>query len=203
MFAFLRGTLHAKSPEVAVVDVGGVGYEVRIPLSTYYRLADVGGSVALRITTQVRADAISLYGFLEEGEQRLFAYLVSVSGVGARMALAVLSGLTVAEAALALTEKDVRRLQAVPGIGRKTAERLVVELKDKARSLLPGEGVTALAASAGATGPRTDVISALVNLGYPEGPASRAVDRVLDTDAAEPPGFEQLLRQSLQGLHRG
>ena len=202
MFAFLRGTLHAKSPEVAVVDVGGVGYEVRIPLSTYYRLADVGGSVALRITTQVRADAISLYGFLEEGEQRLFAYLVSVSGVGARMALAVLSGLTVAEAALALTEKDVRRLQAVPGIGRKTAERLVVELKDKARSLLPGEGVTALAAGAGATGPRTDVISALVNLGYPEGPACRAVDQVLDTDAAESPGFEQLLRQSLQQLHR-
>ena len=161
MFAFLRGTLHAKSPEVAVVDVGGVGYEVRIPLSTYYRLADVGGSVALRITTQVRADAISLYGFLEEGEQRLFAYLVSVSGVGARMALAVLSGLTVAEAALALTEKDVRRLQAVPGIGRKTAERLVVELKDKARSLLPGEGVTALAASAGATGPRSDTARCL------------------------------------------
>ena len=199
MFAFLRGTLHAKSPEVAVVDVGGVGYEVRIPLSTYYRLADVGGSVALRITTQVRADAISLYGFLEEGEQRLFEHLVSVSGVGARMALAVLSGMTVAEAALALTEKDVHRLQAVPGIGRKTAERLVVELKDKARSLLAGQGATAAVASAG---PRTDVVSALVNLGYPEGPASRAVDQVLDTIAAEPPGFDELLRQSLGRLHR-
>ncbi len=202
MFAFLRGTLHAKSPEVAVVDVGGVGYEVRIPLSTYYRLADVGGSVALRITTQVRADAISLYGFLEGGEQRLFESLVSVSGVGARMALAVLSGMTVAEAALALPEKDVRRLQAVPGIGRKTAERLVVELKDKARHLLAGQGATAPSANAGPAGPRTDVISALVNLGYPEGPASRAVDQVLDTVAAEPPGFEELLRQSLQRLHR-
>ncbi len=202
MFAFLTGTLHAKSPEVAVVDVGGVGYEVRIPLSTYYRLADVGGSVALRITTQVRADAISLYGFLEEGEQRLFAYLVSVSGVGARMALAVLSGMTVAEAALALTEKDVHRLQAVPGIGRKTAERLVVELKDKARSLLAGPGATAPAAGAGPAGPRSDAISALVNLGYPEGPASRAVDQVLDTVAGEPAGLEQLLRQSLQRLHR-
>ncbi len=202
MFAFLRGTLHAKSPEVAVVDVGGVGYEVRISLSTYYGLADVGGSVALRITTQVRADAISLYGFLEEGEQRLFAYLVSVSGVGARMALAILSGMTVAEAALALTEKDVRRLQAVPGIGRKTAERLVVELKDKACSLLAGQGATGPTASAGPARPRTDVISALVNLGYPEGPASRAVDQVLDTVAAEPPGFDELLRQSLGRLHR-
>ncbi len=199
MFAFLRGTLHTKSPEVAVVDVGGVGYQVRIPLSTYYRLADVGGSVALRITTQVRADAISLYGFLEEGEQRLFESLVSVSGVGARMALAVLSGMTVAEAALALTERDVHRLQAVPGIGRKTAERLVVELKDKARGLLDGGGAAAPAAGAG---PRSDVISALVNLGYPEGPASRAVDQVLDTVAAEPPGLEELLRQSLQRLHR-
>jgi len=202
MFAFLRGTLHAKSPDVAVVDVGGVGYEVRIPLSTYYRLVDVGGGVALRITTQVRADAISLYGFLEEGEQRLFSHLVSVSGVGARMALAVLSGMTVPEAARALTEKDVRRLQAVPGIGRKTAERLVVELKDKARSLLTSAEGTAAAARAEAAGPRTDAISALVNLGYPEGPASRAVDQVLDTAAAEPPGFDELLRQALQHLHR-
>lgn len=201
MFAFLRGTLHAKSPEVAVVDVGGVGYEVRIPLSTYYQLGDVGGPVALRITTQVREDAISLYGFLEQGEQRLFGLLVSVSGVGARMALAVLSGMTVAECALALSEKDAGRLQAVPGIGKKTAERLVVELKDKVRSLLPGDSAAAVAAGAGASGPRTDAISALVNLGYPEGPASRAVDQVLGA-VTEPPGFEELLRQSLQRLHR-
>lgn len=202
MFAFLRGTLHAKSPELAVVDVGGVGYEVRIPLSTFYRLTEVGGGVALRITTQVREDSISLYGFLEEGEQRLFQHLVSVSGVGARMALAVLSGLTVAEAALALTEKDVHRLQTVPGIGRKTAERLVVELKDKVRDLLPGGDPATVAASAEPAGARTDVISALVNLGYPEGPAGRAVDQVLGTAAAQPPGFEDLLRQSLQRLHR-
>lgn len=197
MFAFLRGTLHAKSPDVVVVDVGGVGYEVRIPLSTYYQLADVGGAVALRITTQVRADAITLYGFLGEGEQRLYLLLVSVSGVGARMALAVLSGMTVAEAAVALTEKDVRRLQAVPGIGRKTAERLVVELKDKALGLL-----SATAATPESRGPRTDTISALVNLGYPEGPASRAVGQVLESLTTDSPGFDELLRQSLQRLHR-
>lgn len=199
MFAFLRGTLHAKSPDVVVVDVGGVGYEVRIPLSTYYQLADVGGAVALRITTQVRADAITLYGFLGEGEQRLYLLLVSVSGVGARMALAVLSGMTVAEAAVALTEKDVRRLQAVPGIGRKTAERLVVELKDKALGLLSATGTAATPES---PGPRTDTISALVNLGYPDGPASRAVDQVLESFTTDSPGFDELLRQSLQRLHR-
>jgi Holliday junction DNA helicase RuvA len=199
MFAFLRGKLHDKTPEMAVVDVGGVGYQVRIPLSTFYPLADVGEAVALRITTQVREDSISLYGFLTEGEQRLFEHLVAVSGVGARMALAVLSGMSVAEAATALSNKDVRRLQAVPGIGRKTAERLVVELKERVRDLLEESKPTE--PSSLATGPRTDAISALVNLGYPEGPASRAVDQVLAA-AGEAPGFEDLLRRSLRGLHK-
>jgi Holliday junction DNA helicase RuvA len=199
MFAFLRGNLHAKTPESAVVDVGGVGYQVQIPLSTFYELADVGGAVELRITTQVREDSISLYGFSTEGEQRLFEHLVSVSGVGARMALAVLSGMTVGEAAAALVEKDARRLQTVPGIGRKTAERLVVELKEKVRHLLDREA-GAPGTSMPSVGPRDDVISALSNLGYPDGPATRAVDKAL-ASTGEPVDFEGLLRLSLQQLH--
>ncbi|MHC4934107.1 MAG: Holliday junction branch migration protein RuvA [Planctomycetota bacterium] len=200
MFAFLRGILHEKTPGVAVVAVGGVGYEVRIPLSTFYELGDVGEVVPLRITTLVREDAIQLYGFLTEGEQRLFQHLVSVSGVGARMALAVLSGMSVDEAAAALAGQDVARLQAVPGIGRKTAERLVVELKDRARTLLEQAREGAAPAPA-AAGVRADVVSALVNLGYPEGPAARATDRTL-AESGEGTLFESLLRGTLQRLHR-
>ncbi len=200
MFAYLRGTLHQKGPDTLVVDVGGVGYLVRIPLSSFYELGDTGDVVALRITTQVREDSISLYGFLTLGEQRLFEHLVAVSGVGARMALAVLSGMSVTEACTALAEKDVGRLQSVPGIGKKTAERLVVELKDRARTLLQSKDSGIRPARDAPSSVRTDLISALVNLGYSEGVASRAVDA--ESDGEPDVAFEELLRRVLRRLHR-
>jgi len=197
MFATLCGTLRQKTPGAAVVDVGGVGYQVQIPLSTFYELPPEGETVLLRTTVQIRDDAIHLFGFGTEGEQFLFRHLIGVAGVGPRTALAVLSGMSVHEVAAAVTARDIARLQRVPGIGRKTAERLALELHDKVQSLLaPATGV----APAG-EGPRQDVVSALVNLGYPAAQAERATDQVLSESggAAE---FESLLRGALRRLHR-
>ena len=173
MFAFLRGTLHRKTTEGLVVDVGGVGYGIRIPLSTYYEIGEAGETVALRVTTLVREDSITLYGFGTEGEQQLFEQLIAVSGVGARLALAVLSGMSVGEVAEAISGEDVRRLCSVPGIGRKTAQRLILELRDRIEAL---RGSSVAAQGTRARGPRADVISALVNLGYPESSAARAAE---------------------------
>ncbi len=199
MFAYLKGRLERKTPTVAVVDVGGVGYHLQIPLSTFYELGGVGQEVTLRITTQLRDDSILLYGFLTEGEQEMFAHLVTVSGIGARIAIAVLSGMSVAEIATALAGGDSARLRSIPGIGRKTAERLVVELKDRVGSLAEAEPAGVPEPST--DGIRSDVVSALVNLGYASGQAERATDAVLAEASAEPE-FKDLLRETLRRLHR-
>lgn len=198
MFAYLRGTLERKAPGTAVVDVGGVGYQVQIPLSTFYELPEAGSPVLLRITTQLREDAIHLFGFRTEAEQTLFHHLIGVSGVGPRTALAVLSGMSVPEIAGALTARDVARLQSIPGIGRKTAERLVLELREKVAPLSAG-GETA--APPPVEGVRQDVVSALVNLGYPSAQAERATGQAF-TEAGEGASFEELLRATLRRLHR-
>ena len=194
MIAHLRGLLLSKGTQEAVIDVAGVGYRVAIPLSTFYRLGDAGSEAALLIHTHVREDTLALYGFLTEEEQLLFERLLSVSGVGPKVALGILSGIEAPDLVEALRGSDVARLTRIPGVGKKTAERLVLELKDKmpARSAPPAE-----AASPGASS-REDLLSALVHLGYSRPEAERGVDKALREGSAA--RFEDLLRRSLQVL---
>ena len=195
MIAQLRGHLARKGVQEAVVDVGGVGYRVQIPLSTFYKLGGEGETVTLLVHTHVREDALSLYGFLTSGEQLLFERLISVSGVGPKLAVNILSGIDAQELIDALRGSDIARLTRVPGVGRKTAERLVLELKDKmpAPSSL-AETTPPVAASS----TKEDLLSALANLGYSRPEAEKSVDRALRDDANGP--FEDLLRRTLRIL---
>lgn len=192
MIANLRGRLLRKGPQEAVVDVSGVGYRVLIPVSTFYRLGAEGAEVSLRVHTHVREDALSLFGFWSAEEQSLFERLIEVAGVGPKLAINILSGIEAGELVEALRGADLARLTRIPGVGRKTAERLVVELKDKMPTAPPAE-------SAAGGGPRReDLVSALANLGYSRAEAERSVGRVLREDGRG--GFEDLLRRSLQIL---
>ncbi len=194
MIGHLRGQLLRKQPQELLVDVGGVGYRVSIPLSTYYRLGEPGSAVALHVHTHVREDALALYGFLTPTEQTLFERLMAVSGVGPKLALAILSGIETDELVGALAASDLARLTRIPGVGKKTAERLVLELKDRVKDL--AVPVAPSAAPAGAL--RDDVASALANLGYARADADRALDRSLK---AHPEArFEELLRETLRLL---
>jgi holliday junction DNA helicase RuvA len=200
VIAQLRGRILEKHPNRIVVDVGGVGYDVFVPLSTFYGLGDPGSDIALRIHTHVREDALALYGFRTVLEQDLFERLISVSGIGPRVALGVLSGIEPLELMRAIEQADVARLTAIPGVGRKTSERIVLELKDR----LPRVEVAAAAAAGDveppSTGLRDDVLSALVNLGYHRPLAERAVATAIKN---EPDGkFERTLRQALRELAR-
>ena len=198
MIGLLRGRLVSREAERLLVDVSGVGYEVRVPVSTLLQLPE--GEIELLVSTQVREDAITLYGFLTLEERRAFELLLSVSGVGPRIALAALSSLGSDAIAVAIASGDATRLATVPGIGRKTAERMVVDLRDKVAIALPnaaGEGEAGVGVSeAGA-----DVVSALMNLGYPEKQATKAVKAAqADEDGAV--AFDDLLRSTLQRLSR-
>ncbi len=195
MIAHLTGTLLDKHVQRLVIDVHGVGYEVFVPLSTFYGLGEAGSDVALRIHTQVRDDAIQLFGFATALEIALFERLISVSGIGPKVALSVLSGIEPADLVRAVRQADLARLTRIPGVGRKTAERLVVELKDR----LPDVS----SASAEATEPsdgdvRSDVLSALANLGYQRAAAEAAVTSALRAGADR--DFETVLRQVLKTL---
>jgi holliday junction DNA helicase RuvA len=194
MIARLSGTVLEKHPMRVVVDVGGVGYDVHVPLSSFSAIGEAGAALTLRIHTHVREDALLLFGFVSTLEQTLFERLIGVSGIGPKLALSVLSGLAPGELVQAIAGSDVARLTSIPGIGRKTAERIVLELKDKV-----GPGTPA-GAAAGPAGPREDLVSALINLGYHRPTAEKAVDRAL----AEAPGagFEQALRGALKVLSR-
>jgi Holliday junction DNA helicase RuvA len=193
VIAQVRGRLLRKEPQEAIVDVGGVGYRVAIPLSTFYRLAEPGEQVTLLTHTHVREDALSLFGFLTAAEQALFERLIAVSGVGPKLALSILSGIEAPDLVAALRASDVARLTRIPGVGKKTAERLVLELKDKVRGLAASDE----AAPAGAApSSREDLVSALVHLGYSRPEAERGVDRALKEDATG--RFEDLLRLSLR-----
>ena len=194
MIAQLRGRLLRKQPQEAVVDVGGVGYRVAIPLSTFYRLGETGCEVTLLTHTHVREDALALFGFLTAVEQALFERLILVSGVGPRLAVSILSGIEAPELVVALQSGDVVRLTRIPGVGKKTAERLVVELKDKVKGILAEEELPAAASPASA---QEDLVSALVHLGYSRPEAERGVERALREGEGR---FEDLLRRSLHVL---
>jgi Holliday junction DNA helicase RuvA len=195
MIAQLRGTLADKRPNQVLVDVGGVGYLVHIPVSTFYALGDLHSSVTLLIHTQVREDAISLYGFLSSREKHLFELLISASGVGPVLALKILSGMSVDDLVPAVRAGDLVRLTRIPGVGRKTAERMVVELRDKLAAMQTPETVRPPAATSGTA---SDVVSALLNLGYEQHVAERAVERA--GKESLPESFEALLRATLQQL---
>ena len=198
MIATLRGALAEKQPGRIVVDVGGVGYDVQIPLSTYYAVGERGAEVALRIHTHVREEALALFGFVTRLELDLFERLIGINGVGPRLALAVLSGIEPPALVQAIRTTDVVRLTGIPGVGRKTAERITLELKDKLpAAAVADEAGEADGAADGGSGLRGDVISALLNLGYQRPPAERAVSAALKRS---PGDFEAALRQALREL---
>jgi holliday junction DNA helicase RuvA len=199
MIAFLRGRLGEKQPNRIIVDVGGVGYDVAVPLSTYYTLGEPGAEVAVRVHTHVREDSLALYGFATSIELQIFERLIGISGIGPKLALAVLSGIEVADLVRAVQFGDVARLTAIPGVGKKTAERIGLELKDKLPPQLAAE-VAAQAAADGTGGLRGDLLSALLNLGYHRPLAETAVDAALKT--VEPKTFQAVLKQSLRELAR-
>ena len=195
MIAQICGRLAHKSPEEIIIDCNGVGYGVRVPLSTFYELPDIGAEVVLRIHTHVREDALHLYGFATSKEKELFGLLIGVSGVGPRLAINVLSGIATHDLERALQEGDLLSLTRIPGVGRKTAERMVVELKDKVSAT--GAGVTTGIAMR--DGKVKDALSALVNLGYQKGIAEEAVRNCVRQHGEEL-SLEELLKESLRLL---
>jgi Holliday junction DNA helicase RuvA len=198
MIAFLRGRVLDKHPNRLIVDVQGIGYEVHVPLSTYYDVGDAGADVALHIYTHVREDALQLYGFLTIIEQQLFERLIAISGIGPKLAVAVLSGIETGELVRAIRDGNVARLTGVPGIGRKTAERIVLELRDRlAQLMVPAEA--AVVAESASDRLRDDLASALQNLGYHRPLAQRAIDAALTSGQ---PTFEQALKTALRELMR-
>ena len=188
MIGSLRGRLDAKAADHVIVDVGGVGYRVFVPLSTFYAIGEPGNDVELRIHTHVRDDALQLYGFLNGSEQRLFEHLIAVAGIGPKLAINILSGMEVDTLVGAIAGGNIARLSTIPGVGKKTAERMSLELKDKVFELVPE------AMPLGPQGARRDVLSALVNLGYRRRDAEHAFDRVEDPAS----DFADLLKQTLR-----
>lgn len=196
MIGLLRGVLREREAGRVLLDVGGVGYSVHVPMSTFLELPAEGAEVELLIVTQVREDAITLFGFRNGSEREVFERLLGVSGVGPRTALAALSALGSDPLVTAIRDGDTKLLSGIPGIGRKTAERMVVDLRDRLGAPGPGPAVGRPADAA------SDVISALVNLGYAEKAAAKAVAGAAEESADESPVFEDLLRRALRQLTR-
>jgi Holliday junction DNA helicase RuvA len=196
VIAHLTGTLLEKHVQRLVVDVRGVGYQVQVPLSTFYAVGETGAAVSLRIHTHVREDALQLFGFGSALELEMFERLISVSGIGPKVALSVLSGIEPADLIRAIRQSDLARLTSIPGVGRKTAERIVVDLRDR----LPKTDVAEPAGAAPGDSVRDDVLSALGNLGYQRAAAEKAVDKVLK--AADDRTFEVVLRAVLKEMAR-
>ncbi len=197
MIAHLKGQLIQKSPVSLVVDVQGVGYEVFIPLTAYYELPECGTTVSLYIHTRIREDSLKLFGFIKESDKQMFELLIRISKVGPKIALAFLSGMTGQDLTQAVFNDDISTLSAIPGVGRKTAERLALELKDKLLELnLQPE--TATAKNTPGNGLKDDAVSALVNLGYKKAQAEQALRKVCRDEAK--PSLEELIRDSLNCL---
>ena len=197
MIGALTGRIVDKQPERLVLDVNGVGYQLHVPLSTFYELGDPGATVSLRVHTYVREETLSLFGFATRLELQVFERLITISGVGPRLALAVLSGIEPPDLVRAVTRGDVDRLTRIPGVGKKTAERIGLELKDRLPAALAGEPD-----AGGETPPdgdKGDVVSALLNLGYHRTAAERAAQAAVESGAA---GFERTLRQALRELSK-
>jgi Holliday junction DNA helicase RuvA len=193
MIAHLSGVLEEKTPDQLVVDVNGVGYQVLVSLQTFYRLPALHERVSLHVHTHLREDALQLYGFLEEKERATFLLLKGVSGIGPRLALNILSGIPVDELEGALRTSDVSRLVAVPGVGKKTAERLVVELREKVGALQDGH----LGVSGEPVPLSAEAVSALVNLGYRRAEAERAVREVMRRGVT---AIADMIREALRSL---
>ncbi len=197
MIALLSGQLAHRAPDHIIVDVGGVGYQLHIPLSTFYRLPETG-PVRLQVYTNVREDAIVLFGFFTAAEKDLFTLLISVSGVGPKLGITILSHIAPAELALALSQGDVTRLIAIPGIGKKSAERLVLELQDKASAYAISASISAPPTDADTSDSHhQDALSALVNLGYKESLARQALKNLKSAPGTP---LEQILKAALQIL---
>ncbi|HET9369373.1 MAG TPA: Holliday junction branch migration protein RuvA [Vicinamibacterales bacterium] len=194
MIAHLAGRLLEKHVQRLVVDVGGVGYEVIVPLSTYYGVGDPGAAIALRIHTHVREDALQLFGFATPLELSLFERLIAVNGIGPKVALSVLSGIEPPDLVRAIRQADLGRLTRIPGVGKKTAERLVLEMKDRLPAVVADEPEAPVESG----DVRDDVLSALANLGYQRAAAEKAVDRVRQRSPQA--DFEPLLREVLREL---
>ena len=199
MIAHIQGFLQFKSPEYLVIDVDGIGYQVHVPLSTFYDLPQLGSTVSLHIHTHVREDALQLYGFQSPEEKALFVRLISISGIGPRLAINILSGISPAELVDCLIQNNLARLISVPGVGRKTAERIMVELRDKVSSLALGHDVTVPARTAADEAMIEDALSALLNLGYKKGVAQRAIENARKRLQGEIT-LESLLKESLRSL---
>jgi Holliday junction DNA helicase RuvA len=196
MIAHLRGKLLAKHPNQAVVETHGVGYDITISVPTFSDLPAPGSEVALHIYTHVREDVIALYGFLLPGEKQLFEKLISVSGIGPKLAITILSGMPADQMTAAIRQGDVARLTRIPGIGKKTAERMVLELRDKLPATTAGEPAAPVA-----TSPiEEDVLSALVNLGYPRAAAEKALAAAARNGTQD--SFDFLFRQTLAVLSK-
>jgi len=203
MIAHITGRLILKNPNCVIVDVGGVGYELNVPLSTFYELGEIGSDTSLRVYTHVREDTLQLFGFRTESEKKLFLLLLSVSGIGPKLAITVLSGLSAEELIQAIRLNDLARLVGIPGVGKKTAERMLVELKDKVAAIAP-PGLEERSARVGSTGSgdsfREDLVSALINLGYSKALVEKSVHALL----RETPdmNFEMALKKSLRMLSK-
>lgn len=206
MIAHLSGTLLSKEPNQVIVDVGGVGYDVTIPLSTFYDLDDQKSDVQLLIYTHVKEDALQLYGFKTPSERKLFIHFISVSGVGPKLGIALLSHMKTDELIEAIKSNNLARLTQIPGIGRKTAERLVVDLRDKMIQLSQAQVAEATGVKPETTyassddNVRADALSALINLGYQRSPAEKAIDAALAEGGDVT--VESVLRRSLKKLAR-
>jgi Holliday junction DNA helicase RuvA len=196
MIAHLRGKLLAKHPNQAVVETAGVGYDVTISVPTFSDLPAPGAEVALHIHTHVREDVIALYGFLRASEKLLFEKLITVSGIGPKLAITILSGMAADEMVRAIRSNDIARLTRIPGIGRKTAERMVLELRDK----LPEAAPSATAAAPAMNATEEDVLSALLNLGYQRPSAEKALEAVAKDGTAK--SFDQMFRAALGRLSK-
>jgi holliday junction DNA helicase RuvA len=204
LIAKLSGKLDQKQPNSIIIDVGGVGYEVTIPVSTFYELGEPGSDVTLRIHTNVREDAIQLFGFWTAREKELFLRLTSVSGIGPKLAIGMLSGMAANELILAIRNNDIARLTSIPGVGRKTAERIAVELRDKLARVTFDESEMAVAASRVAGSDleavREDVAAALMALGYPKPAAEKAVSAALGEEGDR--SIEAVLKRALKRVSR-
>ncbi len=201
MIAFLTGKLLEKHANSVIVDVGGVGYEVSIPLSTFYELGEIGDDVSLRIFTYVREDTLQLFGFKTARERDLYLRLISVQGVGAKSGITMLSGMSADEIIAAIRTDNLAKLTAIPGVGKKTAERLVIELRDKVAELASGVSADAsmsAGAAIGGEGVMDDALSALINLGYKKDAAEKALQSAMK-DGTEL-NVQRLLRAALQRL---
>ncbi|MBN1847381.1 MAG: Holliday junction branch migration protein RuvA [Deltaproteobacteria bacterium] len=199
MIAHLKGILFKKTPGSMIIDNGGIGYEVFVPLSTFYALPDEAEKVSLHIYTHVREDALVLFGFQTTLEKKIFTLLIAVSGIGPRLAINILSGIGPSELLEAIAGGDAVRLQAIPGVGKKTAERIVLELKDKAQKIKGGVELTqTLITSDPDKRILDDAASALMNLGYPAKSARSAVDKTVSQ--MKEPKLEEVIKEALKFL---